>query len=82
MRVQISFSPREFIRVDLGDVGDGGVNWLIGLTGVDGPFVLSIGIVPEPASLALLFAGIGACITARLARRRAEVAQTSRSLGP
>ena len=57
-RVEISFSPREFIGVDLGDVG-GGTDWLIGLTGVDGPFTLSIGIVPGPASLALLLAGIG-----------------------
>ena len=57
-RVEISLSPREFIGVDLGDVG-GGTNWLIELTGVDGPLTLSIGIVPEPASLALLLAGIG-----------------------
>jgi hypothetical protein len=52
--VSILFNPREFIEVDLGNVGFGGTNWQINTSQVAGNFTLGLQVIPEPATVLLL----------------------------
>ncbi len=67
--VTISFTPREFVGVFIGDIAFGGTDWVInpGPAGILlDSFTLTIAAVPAPAALALF--GLG--VLGLVARRR------------
>ncbi|MCI0546726.1 MAG: hypothetical protein L0027_05530 [Candidatus Rokubacteria bacterium] len=76
--VALRFADPEFVGVDLGDVGDGGVSWLIDVSNVGESFTvtvqaLTVQTVSQPASLALLGAAL-LVVGAFVARRRVATA--------
>ncbi|WP_159604978.1 PEP-CTERM sorting domain-containing protein [Hydrogenophaga sp. PBL-H3] len=65
----VSFSPLEFLDVEIGDpLGQGGVNWTIAGLSAGDSLNITVSAVPEPESLALLLSGLG--VVGWVTRRR------------